>query len=230
MTYPGLQAGVCGVCGNSLSIASTKGVSSYRCHLEGRPAWSRGMTHPTVRVDPFDVHLMSKLFYAVSMHAMTNTPLTALDALIPALRSTLADLVRRKDAIQATMHEPGMNLALSLKQIATLGNEIEDTERALELALSRNVAGAAVIAAVDALSGVTTTNDLPIGREPVEWRKHWSALSVADKRTLTRALLPEARLLRPADAQKGEKNSVKNRIARGSSKGFKPPGDAASRT
>lgn len=123
-----------------------------------------------------------------------------------------------------------MNLALSLKQIATLGNEIEDTERALELALSRNVAGAAVIAAVDALSGVTTINDLPIGREPVEWRKHWSALSVADKRTLTRALLPGARLLRPADAQKGEKNSVKNRIARGSSKSFKPPGDAASGT
>jgi DNA invertase Pin-like site-specific DNA recombinase len=222
VTYPGLQSVVCGTCGNSLSIAKTGGVSSYRCLPEGRPGWSRGMAHPTMRVHLFDAHLSSKLFYVIAYAAMTKTKLSALDASIPAMRVQLAELVRQRDIAQQMVYATGANVALALKDVARFGASIEELERQLAQALSKDVATAAVDAAVEALKGVTTINNLPIGQEPQEWLDHWLSLSVRDKRNLTRALLPGARLLRPEAAQQGNTTTVKNRIGRATKKPFKP--------
>lgn len=220
--YSGLQSVVCGLCGRSLSITQSRNMAAYRCIPEGRPAWSRGMAHPTMRVGQFDSHLSSKLFYIVAYAVMTKQKLTTPDASIPVMRTQLAELVRQRDIAQQMVYSPGANVALAMKDVAKFGEAIEKVELEIAQALSKDVATAAVEAAYDAISELTTLNDMPIGQEPKQWLDHWQSLSVLDKRALTRALLPGARLLSTTVAQKGEKGIVKNRIGRGTSKPFGP--------
>lgn len=221
--HPGLQSIVCGVCGNALSVAAHSGHLSYRCGYQGRPGWSKDLKHPTIRVEILDKHLSSKLFYIVAYRAMTKQDTHSPNSEIPALRLQLADLARQRDLAQEMAFLPGANIALAKKKLEALGKAIEEVDNALAEALGRDVSNAAVEAAVEALKGVKTINDLPIGEEPPEWRTHWETLSPTDKRALTKALLPGARLLTTEQAQQGEKEPVKNRIGRGSKKGFHPP-------
>ncbi len=112
------------------------------------------MTHPAMRVGPFDTHLSSKLFYAVSMHAMTKLPPLAAGHNIRSMREEIAELVRQRDIAQLGMTAKGANVALALKQITALSDDIEEREKALDALLGRNVATGAIEAAVEALTGV----------------------------------------------------------------------------
>lgn len=191
----------CGVCGSYLSQtgAQRSGKRNMRCAPDGRPEGFQGVRHPTMECELLDVQLRTLVMAALMGRGLAGTSEAITKGDIPLHRLRLAELVRQRDLTQELATLPGANVAAAKKKMLDLGKAIESARNELDLALSSDIATAAVDVAMrvlrDSEDAARPDDEETGGVEPTAWVEHWQSLSVDDQRTLVLALLPGARLM-----------------------------------
>ncbi|SEB81324.1 recombinase family protein [Microbacterium hydrocarbonoxydans] len=178
----------CGVCGNYVRLASSRGQSYLKCAADGRPISTAKLRHPTMLLASAEIEVQETVKVTLMTYAALDKDFsTSSDTKDLQLR--IAELRRRRDLTQDLLIEPGMNVPKLKADIAGLGLEIDSLQQSFDQAVASNVGGVALDAAVDFIHQV--------GQEGVgsAWSAFWDSVDVAQRRSLISAVMPNARLM-----------------------------------
>lgn len=175
----------CGVCGNYLRLASSRGRAYLKCAPDGRPVASQDKRHPTMLLTSASETVAEMVLQRLVALVVTESDFHTA-APMKEIQLELAELRRQRDLAQEMIFEPGANVPTLKAKIASLGLEIDRLRIQFDQAVSADIGGAAMDAA---LRFVEVEHGSAIG-----WSSYWESLAVDDRRALTKAVLPNSRL------------------------------------
>ncbi|WP_404435165.1 recombinase family protein [Microbacterium aerolatum] len=186
----------CGVCGNYLRLASSRGVTYLKCAKDGQPVHTLKVNHPTAKLEILEAEVEKNLLSILTALAALNTDFTT-TAPTKDIQLELAELRRQRDLAQEMIFDKGANVPVLRAKIAKLGVEIDRLQVQFDQAVSANVGGVALDAAWEHVRHSHVTGD--------SWSGYWRSLDIESQRSLVRALMPNARLRTIAQANEANK-------------------------
>jgi hypothetical protein len=154
------------------------------------------MTHPTMRIEYAEKEMAFQVLARLSILANHGVEFSSTKP-TKKIQIELAELRRQRDLAQELALEPGANVPALKAKIADLGVQIDDLQIEHDTAVSADIGGASIDAALQFLH--TTPSEGT--QDP--WSAYWGGVGADAQRTLIRALMPNTQLLLAKDAEAG---------------------------
>lgn len=177
----------CGVCGSYVRLASSRGQMYLKCAKDGRPIHTQNLKHPTMLLPAVEAEVSRLIQQRLTALIVTDTDFSTTKP-TKGIQLELAEVRRQRDLAQDMIFEPGANVPALKAKVAALGMDIDRLQVEFDQAVSADIGGSAIDAAMTLVRAQHGSGD--------DWSAYWQGLDVDEQRALIKALLPNARLLR----------------------------------